>query len=138
MTDDPLAVGTAPSVLRMLWRGVTKRCPACGQNKLFRRWFTMVDLCPRCGLLFERIEGHWLGSIGVNIVVSLGALLAFLVAGLILTFPDFPIMTLTIINAAVAIVVPLAFHPVSRTLWTAIDVAMRPLEPFEVDWTKLP
>jgi hypothetical protein len=27
---------------------------------------------------------------------------------------------------------PLLFHPVSRTLWTAIDLAMRPIEPREI------
>jgi hypothetical protein len=97
----------------------------------------MVDLCPRCGLRFERIEGHWVGAIGVNTIVSLGALLISLVAGLLVTFPQFPLLTLMAINVGVAIVVPLAFHPISRTLWTGIDIAMRPLEPFEVDWTKL-
>ncbi len=30
---------------------------------------------------------------------------------------------------ATAIIVPLAFYPVSKTLWSAIDLAMRPLEP---------
>jgi hypothetical protein len=30
---------------------------------------------------------------------------------------------------ATAVVVPLAFYPVSKTLWSAIDLAMRPLEP---------
>ena len=30
---------------------------------------------------------------------------------------------------AVAVVVPLLFYPVSKTLWSAIDLAMRPLEP---------
>ena len=32
----------------------------------------------------------------------------------------------------VAVVVPPAFHPVSRTLWTAIDLCLRPLEPDEI------
>jgi hypothetical protein len=30
---------------------------------------------------------------------------------------------------ATAVVVPLVFYPVSKTLWSAIDLAMRPLEP---------
>ena len=30
---------------------------------------------------------------------------------------------------ATALIVPLAFFPVSKTLWSAIDLAMRPLEP---------
>jgi uncharacterized protein (DUF983 family) len=97
----------------------------------------MVERCPRCGLRFERIEGHWMGAIGINTIVSFGMLLVALVGGLVLTFPEFPLWRLLAVNLAVAIVGPLAFHPVSRTLWTSIDIAMRPLEPTEVDWTKL-
>jgi len=29
------------------------------------------------------------------------------------------------------------FQPLSRTLWTAMDIVMRHLEPHEVDWTKV-
>jgi hypothetical protein len=96
----------------------------------------MADRCPRCGLLFERIEGHWLGAIGINTIVSLGAVLVALVAGLVATFPELPLLPLITANVTVAVVVPILFHPFSRTLWTAIDIAMRPLEPHEVDWTR--
>jgi hypothetical protein len=96
----------------------------------------MVDRCPRCGLLFERIEGHWLGAVGINTIVSLGAVLVALVVGLIATFPELPLLPLIAANVTVAVVAPILFHPVSRTLWTAVDIAMRPLEPHEVDWTQ--
>ena len=97
----------------------------------------MVDDCPRCGLHFERIEGHWVGAVGINTVVTFGLLAVILVVGLVATFPDFPVGPLVAINVGVAAVVPVIFYPFSKTLWTAIDVAMRPLEPSEVDWTKL-
>lgn len=97
----------------------------------------MVDDCPRCGLHFERIEGHWIGAIGINTIVSFGALLIATTAGLIATFPDFPVGTLVAINVLVSIMVPVASQPFSRTFWTAVDIAMRPLEPHEVDWTKV-
>ena len=42
---------------RMFWWGTTRRCPRCGSGHLFRRYFTMVDDCPRCGLHFEREQG---------------------------------------------------------------------------------
>ncbi len=87
--------------------------------------------CHRCELRFERIEGHWLGAIGINTVLSFGVLLVTLIGGMILTFPEFPLATLIPINVAVAVIVPLILWPVSRTLWTAIDIAMRPLEPGE-------
>lgn len=97
----------------------------------------MVDDCPRCGLHFERIEGHWIGALGINIIISFGALLIALVVGLIVTFPDFPVGTLVAVNVFMAVVVPVLNQPFSRTLWTAIDIAMRPLEPHEVDWTQV-
>lgn len=114
-----------------------KRCPICGQGRLFRLWFQMLDDCPRCGLHFERIEGHWIGAIGMNTIVSFGALLAATIVGLVVTFPDFPVGPLIATNVAVAVIVPLIFYPFSRTMWSAIDLAMRPAEAHEVDWTKL-
>lgn len=130
-------LGDQPSIARLLWRGATRRCPACGSGRLFRRWFQMATTCPRCGLRFERIEGHWIGSLGLNTIVSFGAILAALIGGVVATFPDVAIGPVIGLNVAVAIIVPVAFYPVSRTLWTGIDIAMRPLEAFEVDWTML-
>jgi hypothetical protein len=95
----------------------------------------MHERCHRCGLVFERIEGHWIGAIGINTIVTFGLLLISMAAGMIATFPDFPVVRLVAINAIAAIVVPTWFYPISRTLWTAIDIAMRPLEAHEVDWT---
>jgi hypothetical protein len=94
----------------------------------------MNDRCHRCGLTFERIEGHWIGAIGINTIVSFGILLGSLAVSLVVTFPDFPVARLMIANIGLAIAAPAIFFPISRTLWTAIDIAMRPLEPHEVDW----
>jgi hypothetical protein len=83
-------------------------------------------------LTFERIEGHWLGAIGINTIVSLGALLIVTVVGLVATFPELPLLPLMATNLGVAVLAPIVFFPFSRTLWTAIDIAIRPLEPHEV------
>ncbi|HEV2766965.1 MAG TPA: DUF983 domain-containing protein [Acidimicrobiales bacterium] len=112
---------------------MARRCPICGRDKLFRRWFTMVDRCPRCGLRFERIEGHWVGALGLNTILSFATLFVVVVAGLVLSAPDFGIAPLLGAAVATAVLVPLAFFPSSKTLWTAIDVLMRPLEPGEAD-----
>lgn len=118
----------------MLRRGATMACPACGQRRLFRRWFSMVDDCPRCGLHFERIEGHWIGAIGINTIVSFATMGLVVIVGLILTYPDGSIPLLTAGAAASALIASTAFYPLSKTLWTAIDIAMRPLEAHEVSW----
>lgn len=118
---------------RLLRRALLKHCPVCGEGHLFRAWFRMRDRCPRCGLRFERIEGHWSGDLGINTIVSFGALFVTLVVGFALTYPDIPAVPLFACAVGVAVVVPLVFFPFSKTLWLAMDLMMRPLEPGEVD-----
>lgn len=98
----------------------------------------MAERCPTCGFTFERIEGHWLGALGMNTIVSFAALFVVLLAGFVITYPDFPVGTLIGVGVATAIIAPLAFFPVSRTLWTAIDLLMRPLDDRERSQIRLP
>jgi uncharacterized protein (DUF983 family) len=122
-----------PGAAKMLWRAATKGCAVCGERRLFRRWFTMKVRCPRCGLRFERIEGHWTGDLGINTVVSFGVLLITLFVGVFTTYPDVPAVPLLLIALGVAGLVPFVFYPFSKTIWLAIDLLMRPLEPDEVE-----
>ncbi len=101
----------------------------CGGGRLFRRWFTIVEHCPRCGFRLERIEGHWIGALGINVVVSFGTVLIAVIVAFIATYPDESTTAAVIAVVVVAVGVPLVFFPVSKTLWCAIDLAMRPLEP---------
>lgn len=114
---------------RLLLRGIAKRCPVCGEAKLFRRWFTIVEHCPQCGFRLERVEGQWLGALGINVVVSFGAVLVAVLVAFAATYNSESVGLAVGIVVAVAIGVPLLFFPVSKTLWCAIDIAMRPLEP---------
>ena len=116
----------------MLLRALLRRCPVCGQGKLFRRWFTMVEECPRCGLRFERIEGHWVGALGINTIVSFGLLGIVVVVGLVLSAPQFDVVPVLVAAGLVAVLMPLFFFPFSKTVWTAVDLWMRPLGPTEV------
>ena len=97
----------------------------------------MADDCPQCGLHFERIEGHWIGAIGINTIISFAVGGVVVITGLILTYPDGSALTLMVVAGCTGVIAPTLFYPVSKTFWTAIDIAMRPLEPFEVDWTKV-
>lgn len=116
---------------RILGRGFAKRCPKCGGGRLFRRWFHMVDHCPRCGLRFEREEGFFLGTYFVNICATQLALMAYLAVVFAITLPD-PNYAATLLGAlAVAVATPLAAYPVSRTIWAGVHLAMSPLEPQE-------
>ena len=119
----------------MLARGLARRCPVCGQGGLFTSWFSLAERCPRCGLRFERIEGHWLGAVGLNTIVSFSVLFVVVVAALVASHPEYDPVPLAVAATSAAVIVPLAFYPSSKTAWTAIDLAMRPLEPGEADTT---
>lgn len=116
----------------MFVRGVLKHCPVCGKGRLFRWWFAMRERCPRCGLRFQRIEGHWTGDLGINVIISFGTLLVTLFVAFAVSYPNpgawmFPLVV------GVAVVMPILAYPFSKTIWLAIDLMMRPLEPGELD-----
>ena len=44
-------------VWRALRRGLSKRCPHCGEGPLFEGWSHHLERCPVCGLVYERNPG---------------------------------------------------------------------------------
>jgi len=91
----------------------------------------MADNCPRCGLQFERTEGHYVGAVGINTILSFGVLLISLVTFIAVTYPDIPAGPWVFALLPVLALIPVFFYPTSKTLWTSIDLLMRPLEPGE-------
>lgn len=41
----------------LLRRGWARRCPACGEGPVFRKWLAMHDRCPACGLKYLNDQG---------------------------------------------------------------------------------
>jgi uncharacterized protein (DUF983 family) len=102
----------------------------CGSGGVFRHWFSMAERCPRCDFRFEREQGEFIGAIGINTIVTFGVLLVAVLTSVVLTYPD-DVAVALVITMAVALVFPVFFYPFSKTLWLAINLAMRPLEPGE-------
>lgn len=65
----------------------------------------------------------------MNTIVSFTTLVATLAIGFVITYPDPPVATLLTITVLVAVVVPLGFFPISKSLWSGIDLAMTPPTP---------
>lgn len=118
-----------PSPARMLARGLLRRCPRCGSGELFRRWFSMVDECPRCELRFASEDGYWTGAMMINLAVTEAVFLAVFVGVMVATWPDVPWTPLLIVVIGAGIVVPVVFYPFSKTSWVALDLAFRRLDP---------
>ncbi len=114
----------------MLGRGLLKRCAVCGGGKLFIRWFRMKERCPRCGYLFEREEGYFLGAYVINLAFAQGMVILLAVVPLIVRLaddPDASILPFVVGGLVGAVVGPIVFYPWSKTVWTAFDLMLRPL-----------
>lgn len=118
----------APSFWRLMLRGFTRRCPLCGCSDVFDGYFRMKARCPRCDYPLRRVEGTEVGAVGVNTIVTFGLMLVVIVVTLVLTYPGVPALPLGLAAGAIAVVVPVAFYPLSWTVWVAVDLAMRPVE----------
>ncbi|MCZ7627580.1 MAG: DUF983 domain-containing protein [Microthrixaceae bacterium] len=124
-------LGVRPS--RILLRGLMAHCPACGGRYIFKHWFMMANRCPTCTFRFERVDGHWIGSLAINTVVVFGAMLAVLFSTVMVSYPNPTPWWLLWLVIAIGALGPILFFPPSRMLWTAIDILLRPLLHGEVD-----
>ncbi len=112
-----------PSRGLMLWRGLRGKCARCGNGNLFHRWFRMVPDCPSCHLHFEREPGYWVGAVAINTAVVGILFTIVLIVFSAATVPDIPWVTLLLIEIPIMGLGPVAFYPVSKTLWVAVDRA---------------
>jgi uncharacterized protein (DUF983 family) len=110
------------SAVTILLRGMTKRCPRCGQGNVFESWTEMRDACPRCGLVFEQEEGYWVGALTYNTMITLILFSLLIGVGAAITWPDTPVLALVGIGVVAGIIVPILFYPFSKTLWVATDL----------------
>jgi uncharacterized protein (DUF983 family) len=115
-SDEPEALA-----LRVLARGLLRRCPRCGAGGLFASWLRIRERCPRCSLPVEREEGGFLGAMTINYAATALVWLALLVVWLAFDLPDVHVLALTVTSLLVAGLFPLAFFPFAKTLWTAVD-----------------
>lgn len=126
-----MSVRPTPPTGVLLWRGATRACAVCGRRGLTRRWVTLADSCPRCGFEFERKPGHFVGAVGINTIVVFGLILVSIVGGVVVMWPRPELVPLFAVSLPIAVFVPVLFHPTAKTLWVAIDLRMKPLEPGE-------
>ena len=129
----PTGIQLGVSNSQMIWRGLALRCPACAGRRVIIGWFKIADRCPTCDLRIERIEGHVIGYIDLNIMVCFTLTFIVLLVGSTLMIPDIQVGLLLILALIPAAIGPIAFAPGSRTTWTAIDLILRPLTAGEID-----
>jgi uncharacterized protein (DUF983 family) len=113
---------------------VQRRCPRCGGKDVFSSWLKLRERCPTCGYRFEREEGFFTGVYLVNYsVVAVGIVLelAVFVVSANASEQSVSYWPILLVGGATAIVLPVITYPFAKTVWAAIDLATRPLDPVE-------
>lgn len=105
--------------VQIVARGLTNRCPNCGDRTLFKpgTFFQLNRECGACGFRFERDndEGFFLGSMSLNYGVTL---VGFLLPVMLLAYLDAIGTTTAIVLAGVgAVLFPALFYRSSRSWW---------------------
>lgn len=118
----------------MLRRGAARRCPRCGGGRLFATYWRIRDRCPGCGLRFAREPGYVTGVYWLNLTAALALLFVEVMAYTLARAngAEPPVAPFLVVGVLVGVVAPIALYPVARTLWSAIDLAMIPLELDEI------
>lgn len=109
------------SKLTYIFRGLTHACPRCGSRKTHRNYFKIKEYCPKCELKFEKEHGYWTGALAVNFIITGGIVIVSLVAGLIATAPNIPVIPMMATLLPVGFFLPIISYPFSYTTWMAID-----------------
>jgi uncharacterized protein (DUF983 family) len=97
------------------------RCPRCRQGKIFSGQFAMNEVCPVCGLHFQRDQGYFLGAMYVSYPISAALMLLELAIGCWL-LPDWSMnkVLLLVVLPGYLPFVPLVFRA-SRIGWIYFD-----------------
>jgi uncharacterized protein (DUF983 family) len=108
-------------------RGVTFRCPNCGEGRVFSSFFRMRDECPVCGLSFYPESGYYVGAMYLDYILSAGIFLAVYVPSLFTRdITHFSYLTKNLLWIAFATVVCIGLARPSYSLWLAVDYWITP------------
>lgn len=113
---------------RILSRGLRLHCPHCGGGGILDGWFKLKHRCPSCGLVLDRGESdYFLGAYLVNLVAVELLLTAIMVVVGIATAPNVPWTLFTWGGVVFALVAAIACYPLTKALWLAFDLILRPV-----------
>ena len=105
-----------------LGRGLRKRCPHCGEGRLFSGW-SFFESCSVCGLVFARNAGDTWAFTIIGDRLPIGGMIVLIYFGVVRSHP-MPGLTLLVVLVALAIwTAPnrwgasIALHYLSRVYW---------------------
>lgn len=105
-----------------LGRGLRKRCPHCGEGRLFSGW-SQLERCSVCGLVFTRNPGDTWAFTIVGDRLPIGVSIVLIYFGVVRTHRALGLTLLAVLGALVVATAPnrwgvgIALHYLSRVYW---------------------
>ena len=119
----------------LFWRAARLRCPHCGRGGIFHTFFALRERCPGCGLRLERGEGdYFVGAYLFNLIAVEVILFLCVAVCVALTWPSPPWELLTWVTAVLTLGGCVGCYPFAKVTWLAVDLALRPISPEELQW----
>ena len=109
-----------------LWSAVRANCPVCGEKKIWKSFGQTHEVCPQCGLRYERESGYWVGALIVAIAIMMALFFIIFVGGMLLTWPDVPWALLLLVTIGMMALAPVVLYPQSKTIWVWLDLKFSP------------
>jgi Na+(H+)/acetate symporter ActP len=93
----------------------------------------MRETCPGCGFEFERESGYWVGAVIINTTVIFATFLVVFGGMVLFTYPEVPWGLVLVVTAVANVIIPIWFYPVSKSLWSGMELSWHQLEPEEIE-----
>ena len=106
-----------------LGRGLRKRCPQCGQGRLFSGWAHHLERCSVCGLVYERNPGDTWAFTVIGDRIPVAAIILLIYFGVARSHPAWGIATFVVLGVLLVWTAPnrwgvgIALHYLSRVYW---------------------
>jgi len=92
----------------------------------------MIDVCPGCGHRFEREAGYWVGAVTINTTVTFMSFIGLFAILTLTSWPDVNWGLVMGVTVVANVIIPILFYPISKTVWTALELSWHPLEADEI------
>jgi uncharacterized protein (DUF983 family) len=117
-------------------RAFLLRCPNCGGREVLRSWFKLRHHCAKCGIRLDRGESddYFLGGMFFNIVLAEVVFALVLLVVVVVMWPNVPWEGVEYSLIVAMIAAPIVLYPVSRLMWLALDLLLRPPDAAEMAW----
>jgi uncharacterized protein (DUF983 family) len=110
-------------ILTALRRGLSKRCPHCGQGAIFAGWSHHLERCSVCGLVYERNPGDTWAFTVIGDRVPIAGIIVLVYFGYGRSHHVLGLVTFVVIGVLLVWTAPnrwgvgIALHYLSRIVW---------------------